>query len=114
MLEQQLLQLLEKEQLYLEPKLSLADLATRLDAPKNRVSKIINATQQRSFYDLVNGYRVEHLKQQLNNPENAQFTILALALNSGFNSKASLNRIFKNITGLTPRQYLDQRAQATH
>jgi AraC-like DNA-binding protein len=48
----------------------------------------------------------------LNDPNNLRCIILALGLESGFNSKASLNRIFKYFTGLTPKQHLDIKSQS--
>jgi AraC-like DNA-binding protein len=106
-LEANILALISSKKLYLAPKFNLEDLAILLGENRHKVSRIINAEAGRTFYDLINGYRVEHLKALLNDPKNSQYTILALGLDSGFNSKASLNRIFKSITGLTPREYLD-------
>ncbi len=103
-----MLRIIEKQQLYLNPTLSLRDLALSLNKSPHFVSRIINAQSNRSFYDLINHYRVVYLKKLLNNSANKNFTILALGLDSGFNSKASLNRIFKKHTNLTPKQYLDQ------
>ena len=108
-LEDKLLLLIEQRQLYLEPKFSLDDLAELLGENRHKVSKVINARNDRSFYDLVNGYRVAHLQQLLDDPKMQQFTILALGLDSGFNSKASMNRIFKSFTGMSPREYLDSK-----
>ena len=106
---QQILSLFEKESLYLQPKLSVQDLADRLHITPHILSQTINEASGQPFYDFVNGYRVMHLQTLLVDPEKAQFTILALGMESGFNSKASLNRIFKNQTGLTPSAY-----QRTH
>lgn len=111
LIEQDILQLIELEKLYLQSKISLHELASRLGKSRHLISRIINAKEGRTFYDLINGYRVKHLKGLLDDPTNAHLTILSMGLDSGFNSKASLNRIFKNITGLTPRQYLNQRSQ---
>lgn len=113
-LERRMLALLQQDRLYLEPRFSLDDLASRLDESKHRVSKVINAKPERSFYELVNRFRVDHLKNLLDDPAKSNFTILALGLESGFNSKASLNRIFKTTTGLTPRQYLVTKSQTIH
>ena len=41
----------------------------------------------------------------ISDPDNNKFTILALGLDSGFNSKATLNRIFKKQTGYSPMEY---------
>ena len=111
-LETKIISLIEKENLYLEPTINLEDLASRIGKSRHQISKIINAKEDRSFYDLINGYRVKHLQKMLDDPKNRQFTILYLGLESGFNSKASLNRIFKNTTDLTPREYLNTKSQS--
>ena len=111
-IEKEILAIIESEKLYLEPKFSLDELASLLGKNRHQISKIINAKEDRTFYDLINGYRVYHLKEMMDNPKNSHFTILSMGLESGFNSKASLNRIFKNVTGLTPKQYMDKRSHA--
>jgi len=108
-LHQQLIVLLEQEQIYLEPKLQLQEVAQQLQVTTHVLSQTINSLSQKTFYHLINGYRVGHLQKLLQDEAQKQFTILALGLESGFNSKASLNRIFKQHTGQTPREY--QKAQ---
>jgi AraC-like DNA-binding protein len=108
---QRMLSLFSEKQVYLTPKYGLRELADNLGESRHLVSRIINTLEGKSFYDLVNQYRVAHLKKLLDDPANDHLTILALGLESGFNSKASINRIFKSISGLTPREYLQQRAQ---
>ena len=112
MLETEIISLIEKEKLYLDPTINLENLAARLGKGRHQISKIINVKEDRSFYYLINGYRVNHLQKMLDDPKNTQFTILSLGLESEFNSKASLNRIFKNTTGLTPKEYLNTKAQS--
>ena len=60
-----------------------------------------------SFYDLINDYRVETVKQKMRSSESRQFTLLALAFDSGFKSKTSFNRVFKQKTGMSPSQYYE-------
>ena len=98
------------KELYLEPTLRLKELSDEVGESTHTISEVINRIGNQSFFDFINGYRVDHLKALLDQPEKRQFTILALGLESGFNSKASLNRIFKSVTGLTPLQYQKQSA----
>ena len=100
-----LLILVEEQSIYLQPKLSVQDLARELQVTAHALSQALNSKTGQTFYDFINRYRVEHLKKLLVDPLNNQYTILALGLESGFNSKASLNRIFKNHTGMTPSAY---------
>ncbi|WP_425289983.1 helix-turn-helix domain-containing protein, partial [Shewanella algae] len=66
------------------------------------LSKIINRAFQMNFNDFINRYRVEEVKKQLQNPKNASLTIMSLAYDAGFNSKATFNRAFKKHTGENP------------
>ena len=56
----------------------------------------------------MNEYRVEEFKRQIQNPQNKHLTLLAVALDCGFNSKSTFNRAFKNATGTTPKEFLAQ------
>ncbi|MBN2662656.1 MAG: AraC family transcriptional regulator [Bacteroidales bacterium] len=88
---------------YLENKLSIKDLSEMLDWQPNYLSKIINEQLEQNFFEFVNKYRVDEFKNQL--PKHKNYTILSVAFDSGFNSKSSFNRIFKDFTGLTPSEY---------
>jgi AraC-like DNA-binding protein len=98
--------LFEGKKVYLEPKLQMSDVATALNISPHNLSQTINTIFGRPFYDFVNSYRVRHLQRLLEDPLQQKFTILALGFESGFNSKASLNRVFRQETGLSPTEYL--------
>jgi len=102
---QELLRLFEHSQLFTKPQLKLSDVAKELKIPPHQLSQIINANYGKPFYDFVANYRVDLLKEKLKSTEHRQYTILSLGLEAGFNSKASLNRVFKEYTGLTPSQF---------
>ncbi|WP_051719123.1 helix-turn-helix domain-containing protein [Hymenobacter sp. IS2118] len=98
-------QALDEEQLYRDPDLTLDSLARHVGLSANVVSQTINAGLQQSFHDVVNGYRLAEVKQRLLGPDARRLTVLALALEAGFNSKTTFNRVFKEKTGLTPKEY---------
>jgi len=100
-----LIHLMEKDAYYRKPNLSLNDLASELKVHPNYLSQIINKKENKSFYEFVNAFRIEEFKRLIKNSENQKFTLLALAYESGFNSKASFNRYFKKNTGQTPSEY---------
>ncbi len=104
----QILDLFEKDELFLEPTIKLNEVASAVGQTPHIVSEVINTVGNQSFFDFVNGYRVNRLKELLKDPKKSNLTILALGLESGFNSKASINRIFKNATGMTPLQFQKQ------
>lgn len=101
---EKLVKIMELEKPYLEPRLTLADLAKRIDASPNHLSQVINQKAGVNFHDFINKYRVEEFLKQ--SGQNKHYSLLALALESGFNSKSSFNTIFKKQKGLSPSQYL--------
>jgi len=82
-------------------------VATALQISTNHLSQVINENLDKNFFDFVNGYRVEMVKQKMKDPSNKNYTLLSLAYDCGFNSKSSFNAIFKKYTGSTPSQYLN-------
>lgn len=104
----QLLVVMDTEKPYLEPDLSLADLARRLQVNAVVLSQVINTGTGRNFNDFVNAYRVEEFKREVRNPTNAHLSFLGLALNCGFNSKATFNRAFRKFTGTSPGAFADE------
>lgn len=104
----QLIRLMETEKPYLEPKLTLSSLADELEISANHLSQVINQCEEKNFFDFVNSYRVKEYKERATDPAYQNFSILAIALDSGFNSKSSFNQVFKKFTGKTPSQYLSE------
>jgi len=101
-----LLQIMTEKKPYLEPKLTLSMLAGMLQISPNYLSQIINQFEQQNFNDFVNKYRVEEFIERAN--KNSNFSILANAFDSGFNSKSSFNNVFKKHKGITPSQYISK------
>ncbi|MBW1295436.1 helix-turn-helix domain-containing protein [Aquimarina litoralis] len=91
-----------EEQLFKDPELTLASLSKQLDVKPYLVTKCLNTIYQKKFNDYINELRIEEVKRLLNDPKNDNFTLLALAYEAGFNSKASFNRAVKKITGNPP------------
>ncbi len=97
--------LMLQEKLYLEPELSLNDLAQKLKTNTSVLSAAINSIFGKNFNDFVNEYRVEEFKKQIKLPANQNYTLLAVAFDCGFNSKATFNRAFKKFTGQSPSRF---------
>jgi len=96
---------MEDEKPYLDNRLSLKQLSELMDLTTNHLSQIINEKLNKNFFDFINEYRIKEVKQNLSNPKLQHYTLLAIAFQSGFNSKSSFNDIFKKNTGLTPSEY---------
>jgi len=94
---------LEGERAYLDEEISLSLFAHELDLEPHNLSRFLNIHLQTTFTRLINSYRVNAAKILLTS--HLDDTILAIAFSSGFNSKASFNRIFKRSTGMTPSEY---------
>ncbi len=97
---------MDEGRLYLEPELTLASLSKRLQENTTQVSATINAAFGKNFNEFINGYRVEHFKKEIAKPENKHITLLGIAFDCGFNSKATFNRVFKKTEGISPKEYL--------
>lgn len=95
------------QKLYLNPTLTLSEFAKELKLNPKIVSQQINTGLSKSFNDFVNEYRVEEVKKRLNSPDLERLTILGIAYESGFNSKTTFNRIFKDFTGVAPRDFME-------
>ncbi|MCF8361761.1 MAG: AraC family transcriptional regulator [Prolixibacteraceae bacterium] len=103
---QKLLKFMDEMKPHLYQDINLATLAKQLDVPPEYLSRILNTQLKKTFFDFINHYRIEEFKKRCRQPENKNFTLLAIATDCGFNSKATFNRVFKNITGSTPGEYM--------
>jgi len=102
----QLTGLMQEKKLYLDENISLPQLAGILKIHPNYLSQVINERFQKNFYDFINTYRVEEFKRIVSLGKNKNKTFFALALDCGFNSKASFNNSFKKLTGTTPSEFV--------
>lgn len=96
---------IEQNLLYLDPELSLKSLADTLSIHPNLTSKIINEVLKQTFSDCINDYRVKAVIKKLHDRRHDNDTFLAIALECGFNSKTTFNRVFKKQMGQTPLAY---------
>jgi AraC-like DNA-binding protein len=99
---------MQDEKPFLEPELTLQQLAARLSLKPKMLSLVINEKLGRNFFDFINHYRIEEAKRMLTNPEDKKITILEVLYEVGFNSKSSFNTLFKKYTGLTPSAFKQQ------
>ncbi len=97
--------IMETKRPYLNPELKLADLANSLGLSENHLSQVINQELGWNFYDFINEYRVKEAQQRLLDPSQKNYTVLAIALDVGFNSNASFYRTFKKFCGISPAAF---------
>ena len=102
---QKITQALEKDQVFLDPSLTLPSLAQQLEESPQQASKTINTQFQKNFYQLVNEYRIQHAQSLLTNPNYQHYSILGVAMECGFKSKSTFYKLFKQATGTTPTAF---------
>jgi TolB-like protein/AraC-like DNA-binding protein len=100
--------LIDDDKLYLNPDLTLRLLAEYMNLPPNHMSQLLNEGFHQNFADYINSYRLENFKSKLSADSTHQLTLLALAYDSGFNSKTVFNTFFKKKLGITPKAYWNQ------
>lgn len=100
-----LLQFMKDETPYLDPQISLSDVASKLDISTNLLSQLLNTILKKSFYDFINSYRIEAAKKLLSSKSEQQKTVLEIIYEVGFSSKSVFNNAFKKHTGLTPTEF---------
>ena len=96
---------MNKNKPYLEPDLTLDQLAGQLETRPKILSQAINELLKQNFFDFINRHRIEEAKRLLTNPDDKKITVQEVLFDVGFNSKSSFNTLFKKHTGLTPTEF---------
>ena len=105
---QELERVMNEERIFLFHDLSLNSVAQRINIPKQHISEVLNKTLDTNFFDYVNTYRVEEAKKKLQDEAMEKYTLIALGMESGFNSKASFYRNFRKYENMTPLEFKQQ------
>jgi AraC-like DNA-binding protein len=103
---QKISNLMQADKLYEDAELTLSQLAKQLSTNTSLLSKIINTGFGMNFNDFVNEYRVNAVVEKLKAGEQKNQTLLGIAFDCGFNSKATFNRAFKKQTNLSPKEWI--------
>ncbi|MFK7977576.1 MAG: helix-turn-helix transcriptional regulator [Halioglobus sp.] len=96
---------LASEKLYLDSSLSMPKLAESIGVSPNYVSQTINSVFNASFFDYINGLRVNYAKSLLSDPSYSHLSVVDVAMESAFNSRSTFYSAFKQATGQTPAQF---------
>jgi len=99
-------QFIEREKPYLKNDLKMQDLVESTGITYKRISEVFNKNFNKTFYEVMNEYRLEEAKVLINKGFHRDYTISHLAEKAGFNSKTTFNRIFKKYTNQTPSDYI--------
>jgi AraC-like DNA-binding protein len=91
---------------YLQPNLSISEVAVATQIPNRELSFLINSYYKQRFSDYLNDMRLAHFLSQVDASSLDSFTIESIAVASGFAYKSSFYRAFKKKYGSTPTAYL--------
>jgi AraC-like DNA-binding protein len=94
---------------YINPNLSINDLAAKLKIQPHVLSRVINECYEKNFFYFINEYRIDEFKRKLEDPEYKKYKLLSIAYEVGFNSKSAFNRSFKKLTNYSPSEYFASR-----
>ena len=100
-----LLSYMELDKPYLNEKLGIGEVATKLECTETELSQLLNNHMNVNFANFINVYRVNEIKKRLNQENLSKYTLKALSEQCGFSSKTTFYRVFKNVTGMTPLEY---------
>jgi AraC-like DNA-binding protein len=103
-----LISYVEVKKPYLDGDLSIQDLSDSTGISRHHITQVLNEKHKKNFFTFINEYRVKEVIARFNDPKNNNFTILAIAYDSGFNSKTTFNSIFKSQTGMTPSEFREK------
>ena len=95
-----------QEELYLDPKLNLSILSNKTGISQNQLSQYFNIGLNSSFYEYINEIRLSHVEKLIRKGDHKEFTITGLAFESGFNSKTTFYKAFKEKHEITPSEYI--------
>lgn len=101
--------LMRAERLFLNPDLTLAEVAEKLGLSRHKLSALLSQGLGKSFYDFVNEYRVREAKTLMDSDMVKTFSLSGIARESGFNNYVSFYRVFKRFTHQAPSDYLKRR-----
>jgi AraC-like DNA-binding protein len=101
-----LIDYMEHQRPYLDPDISLANLSNHVKVKPEYLSRVINSSLNQNFFDFINKYRVEEFKRRAINLLKANYSILGIAYECGFNSKASFYRAFKKFEKQSPSVFI--------
>ena len=96
---------METKKPYIDYDFDIKDLAKLVNTTMHKLSRVINESFNKSFYEFVNKYRIKEIESKLKDPINNNLTVISLAYDCGFSSKSAFYSAFKHFTGTTPTEY---------
>ncbi|WP_027384033.1 helix-turn-helix domain-containing protein [Epilithonimonas caeni] len=105
-IKEKLNRVLEVDKIFLNDELNLTDLSDSIGISNKKLSELLNQHLNTNFYNLINDYRIAEVIKKFEEGDTSKFTIMSIANDCGFQSKASFYRIFKQRTGVSPSEFI--------
>ncbi len=102
-----LLDLVKNKKIYLDPDLSLKMTSDMLATNTKYLSQTVNQHTGKNFQQFINLHRIEAVKEKINDPQFRHLTLYGIAHHCGFKNKSTFYKVFKEVTGLTPKAFME-------
>ncbi|GAB3687358.1 hypothetical protein GCM10027592_00780 [Spirosoma flavus] len=102
------------DRLFLDPELTVEKVGQHTQLPPKLISAVLNQHLHKGFNSFINEYRIREVTLRLIDPAYERLTLTGIAFDCGFNSQATFQRTFKQLTGVSPKEYLSQHAKNTN
>jgi AraC-like DNA-binding protein len=99
------------DRIFLDPELTVEKVGQHTQLAPKLISAVINQHLHKNFNSFINEYRIEEVKQRLVDSTHEHLTLTGIAFDSGFNSQATFQRTFKQLTGVSPKVYVNRHAK---
>lgn len=99
--------IMENEMLFKKPNLNISALSTHFNVNYTHISRIIRYKGYANFNHYLNSYRIKHVKMLINEGDLQKMTLMYIYTEAGFSNQATFNRVFKQIEGITPSEYIN-------
>jgi AraC-like DNA-binding protein len=109
-----IIKLMEEEKSFQYPDFSIRVLAEKLNSNTSYISAALNKIGNKKFNHLVNEYRIAHVKTAMKDNLHYKFTLEHIYSDAGFSSQSTFNRIFKEQTGVTPSEYIENLSMSNY
>jgi AraC-like DNA-binding protein len=96
---------IERDKIYRQQAITLAQFSQAIHSPTYLVSKATKSIYNKSFPEVINGFRIKEITQKLSEPDNDHYKIEGLAYDVGFNTSSAFYNAFKKETSMSPREY---------
>ena len=103
--------LFEREQVYLNADLKLSEIASHMNTNSKYLSQVVNNQTGENLIHFVNRYRIDEAKRKIVDENNQHLTTYAIAQTCGFKNKSTFYKVFKEVTKMTPKDYIKMTKQ---